>query len=160
LALEIEKKYLVEPDPKKLQGLISDRLEQFYLSTNPCVRVRIRNGRTAMLCIKLPTDGPPQHGYHWAQEYEYEIPVQDARAMANGNSIIKRRYYKPVSGGFMWEIDVFEGGLSGLCLAEVEVQEKDVGVSVPFPDTFKVTRDVSEDPRYSNAALSITRKVP
>ena len=144
---EIEHKYLVDPilwakieKPKPeliVQGFISKSVES-------TVRIRIK-GIRGFLTIKGKTTGITR------SEFEYEIPVQDAEDMLaqfTDKQIRKYRYEIPV-GKHAWEVDVFEGKLNGLILAELEVESEDEVFELPE----WVTEDVSRDPKYYNAVL-------
>jgi len=49
-----------------------------------------------------------------------------------------------------WELDVFKGALAGLVLAELELKSEDQAITIPS----WVGQEVTEDGRYSNAALA------
>lgn len=144
---EIEHKYLVDPvlwekiekpEPELIvQGFISKSVES-------TVRIRIK-GMRGFLTIKGKTTGITR------KEFEYEIPVQDAEEMLTqftDKQIRKNRYEIPV-GKHTWEVDVFEGRLHGLILAELEVESENEVFELPE----WVTKDVSKDPNYYNAVL-------
>ena len=48
-----------------------------------------------------------------------------------------------------WEIDVFEGNLQGLIIAEIELKE--INTSINLPDW--IAEEVTEDPNYLNINL-------
>src|SRR3970040_2563563 len=81
------------------------------------VRVRIA-GDDAFLNLKS------RELRHTRQEFDYPIPVADARALlalSIGGLIDKRRHY--VDGqGHLWEVDEFLGDNAGLGVAEVELE--------------------------------------
>ncbi len=144
---EIEHKYLVDrakwdelnkPEPQTIiQGFLS-RSEELV------VRVRVK-GKTGYLTIKGKSEGLAR------SEFEYIIPVEEAKAILSEFSnklIIKKRYEIDVNGK-IWEVDVFEGALEGLILAELEVENEDEKFTLPD----WVTVDVSTDPNYFNAVL-------
>ena len=144
---EIEYKYLVnksawalieKPEPELIvQGFISK-------SKDCVVRIRIK-GSKGFLTIKGQTIGITR------QEFEYEIPIEDAESILKlfiDKSIRKHRYEIEVAGK-KWEIDVFQGPLEGLILTELEVSS--VHETFELPNW--VTTDVSTDPNYYNAVL-------
>lgn len=148
MAQEIERKFLVISDGWKDAATGSKLLRQGYLSSNAkaTVRVRTRDDDEAMVTIKGATRGISR------AEYEYEVPVPDARemlAMAEPHVLEKRRYIVPF-GGLTWEVDVFEGRHAGLVIAEVELEREDQNVHLPD----WVGREVTDDDRYYNASLS------
>lgn len=61
-------------------------------------------------------------------EFEYEIPQDDAadmlRTVCTGCLIEKDRFCVP-HAGLVWEVDVFRGSLTGIVLAELELEDED-----------------------------------
>ena len=55
----------------------------------------------------------------------------------------KIRHYVPYQG-FVWEVDVYEGILSGMILAEVELENADIRVPLPR----WIGSEVTGDPEY------------
>jgi len=86
-------------------------------------------------------------------EYEYEIPLEEAETMldtlAAGAQIDKCRTTVSYAG-HLWEIDEFFGENTGLVVAEIELSRADE----PFAKPDWIGREVSDDPRYTNAALA------
>ncbi len=74
---EIERKFLVDGDYKS-EAYSSSRIAQGYICHIPgrTVRVRIR-GEKGYLTIK----GAPAPGHFGRSEWEWEIPVEDARGL-------------------------------------------------------------------------------
>lgn len=145
---EIERKFLVKDDSFKSMASESFNIIQGYLSREPeaTVRVRVRDNE-AFLTVKGRNDGIVR------DEWEYPIPTGDARQMlercCEGTVIDKVRHIVPF-GGFVWEVDVFGGSLSGLTVAEIELPSADTLFErPPF-----VGREVTGDPRYFNSNLT------
>ena len=144
---EIEYKFLVnqhlwdalpKPEPKLiLQSFLQNEVERI-------VRVRVK-GDQGFLTIKGATKGVSR------VEFEYEIPAKDAEEMISVFQLphIRKKRYEIVVGQHVWEVDVFEGPLEGLVLAEIEVSKE--GETFTKPDW--VAEDVSTDPGYYNAVL-------
>lgn len=154
MGIEIERKFLVISDAWLPLATGSSLLRQGYLSSNSkaTVRVRTKDDAKAVLTIKGATDGISR------VEFEYEIPVADARdllVMAEPHVVEKRRYLVP-HAGLVWEVDVFTGRHLGLVIAEVELTSE--VQHVPLPDW--VGAEVSHDDRYNNASLSRTNVIP
>ncbi|MBU1304507.1 MAG: CYTH domain-containing protein [Alphaproteobacteria bacterium] len=148
MGIEIERKFLVLSDAWQAAVTGSALLRQGYLSSNAkaTVRVRTKDDASAVITLKGQVKGLVR------AEYEYAIPIDDARellAMAAPHVIEKRRHLVPF-GGLVWEVDVFEGHLAGLVLAEVELDS--ASQSVTLPDW--VGTEVSLDARYNNASLA------
>jgi adenylate cyclase len=121
---------------------------QGYLASTPRVTVRVRvKGNKGIMTVKGATQGISR------AEFEYPIPVEDARTMldtlAETGIVDKVRYQVPC-GAHTWEVDVFAGDNAGLVLAEVELGSEDE--SFERPDW--IGEEVSDDSRYYNANLA------
>lgn len=146
MAVEIEHKFLVNIAalPKRLPR--GERLEQGYLSIEPAVRIRIiTNGKRqrARLTIK-------GRGLRERAEFEYPLPVADARALLKlcGERTIEKTRRK-ISG---WELDEFHGRHTGLWLVEYELPS--ASAKLPALPAW-VGKEVTEDRRYTNSSLSL-----
>lgn len=145
MAIEIERKFLVDKRKMyELNFLSESKIAQGYLSTNPTVRVRIRDER-GFLTVKSSTKGISR------KEFEYEIPFEDAKKILRlcGQNTLKKYRRTVEHGGKTWEIDFFAGRHAGLVLAEVELTSADEKISLPA----WVTKEVSGDSRYYNSNL-------
>ena len=152
MAKEIERKFLVRDSSFKDLAVKAVRILQGYLfdTARGVLRVRIK-GEKAFLTLKSANRGITRN------EWEYEIPVADARQMLElaGNAVLeKTRFIVPFEGK-VWEVDVFEGKLAGLVLAEVELPSEDTEVVLP---PF-VGEEVSTNPMYYNSALAASVSV-
>ena len=144
---EIEHKYLVDPVLwEKIEKSKPELIVQGFISKSVESTVRIRiKGTQGFLTIKGKTTGITR------SEFEYEIPVKDAEEMLAQFTVkqIRKYRYEILVGKHTWEVDVFEGRLQGLILAELEVESEDEAFELPE----WVTDDVSRDPAYYNAVL-------
>jgi adenylate cyclase len=148
MGLEIERKFLVKNDSWVEASLGGQRILQGYLASTERATVRVRvKGDRGFLTIKGVTQGVTRH------EFEYEIPVGEAREMLGGLSILpvieKTRHRVPV-GQHLWEVDVFAGANAGLVLAEIELTAEDESFERPV----WAGEEVSDDPRYRNSSLA------
>ena len=147
MAKEIERKFLVIDKSYREMAVTGRSIVQAYLNRDPkaTVRVRITDDK-AFLTIKGKNDGATR------DEWEYPIPVSDARDMiarcASGRIIEKKRFIVHFEG-YDWEIDEFGGELEGLIVAEIELPAEDAEFSLP---PF-VGDEVTGDPRYYNSSL-------
>lgn len=144
---EIEYKFLVDHEAwKDCEKPEPEEIIQTYVARTETTTVRIRTkGKKAYLTLKGKTVGRTR------SEYEYEIPVAEALEMMEQfttKSLRKLRYHIPHNGR-VWEVDVFQGKLEGLIIAELEVESEEE--SFDLPDW--VTHDVSDDPQYFNSVL-------
>ncbi len=146
MGIEIEKKYLLKNNSWKELGVGVDYC-QGYLSTekNHTVRLRII-GNNGYLTIKGASIGAVR------QEFEYEIPVDDAKKMLNTLCqqpfIIKKRYRIHVDET-IWEVDEFFGENEGLFVAEFELEHEDQEHTIPK----WIGEEVTGDQRYFNSNL-------
>ncbi|SHI46705.1 CYTH domain-containing protein [Rubritalea squalenifaciens DSM 18772] len=144
MAVEIERKFLVKgtfPAGETCQ------MVQGYLSLDPerTVRIRIEEDK-GVLAIKGRSQGISR------AEYEYDVPLAEAEELLKlclGSLVRKTRHYIP-HGDHTWEVDVFQGDNEGLVSAEIELSAEDESFELPE----WIGQEVSEDRRYSNAALS------
>nr|KAJ9631596.1 hypothetical protein H2204_008042 [Knufia peltigerae] len=154
MGIEIERKFLVTHDGWRTaahriipmaQGYINDLGALDRGTQNASVRVRIE-GDKAALNLKSRTLG------HTRQEFDYPIPVQDARdllALCVGGLIDKRRHLVQ-HAGLTWEVDEFLGDNAGLVVAEVELDSADQAIDLPD----WIGAEVTDDARYYNVALA------
>lgn len=150
MGVEIERKFLVKDDSWRSAVESEAHLMQGYLAdgagTTATVRVRVTGG-AAYLTIKGTTPGIRR------SEYEYPIPVADARTMLREltmYSIIDKTRYRVRSGKHLWELDLFAGENAGLVLAELELGSEQEAFELPA----WTGEEVSEDTRYYNANLA------
>ncbi len=150
MAVEIERKFLLEGDAWRDEVSRSEDMAQGYLAGPPgarcSVRVRIV-GECAFLNIKSVANGMAR------DEYEYAIPLDDARRQLStlaGDIVEKRRHYVNVDA-HLYEIDEFKGANQGLIVAELELDR----VNAVFPRPPWLGREVSSLSRYYNLNLAI-----
>ena len=147
IMIEIERKFLVKDTIHEVIALIRPhQIIQAYLvnEKSKSVRVRIMDEK-AFLTIKSDMIGITR------KEYEYEIPVIEALSLIKsfGLKSLKKKRYKLEFRSKTWEIDVFEGALQGLILAEIELESEDEKFDVPE----WVDEEVTFKPEFLNASL-------
>ena len=154
MPIEIERKFLVTSDAWRAaahqtvpmaQGYLNDLAAMDTGAMKASVRVRIA-GDAAHLNLKSRELG------HTRQEFEYPIPLEDARALlalSVGGLVDKRRHHVEFEG-HLWEVDEFLGDNAGLFVAEIELQSAD--------ETFErpawIGAEVTDAQRYYNLALA------
>lgn len=148
MADEIEDRFLVFVPPS-LAGMTPARIVQGYLSgaKGPTIRVRKVNDDRGFITIKGKKIG------NKAPEFEYPIPVADARDLLGlcGDAVLnKDRYEITGDDGMVWELDVFTGRLAGLIIAEIELPDKNT--KYVKPDW--LGPEVTNDKRLSNGSLA------
>lgn len=153
MALEIERKYRVVSDAWRALAHASERLEQGYLAgsaalytgaTKCIVRVRASDTR-GWITIKSDEDGIVR------QEFEFDIPVDDARALLHGlaDGVVTKTRHHVIVDGTHFEVDEFDGPNAGLVVAEVELPSE----HAPHAHPSWLGREVSTDTKYLNANL-------
>ena len=154
MGIEIERKFLPVDDGWRAaahkvvsmaQGYLNDLAMVDSGAMQTSVRVRIE-GESAFLNIKSREAGPSR------QEFEYEIPLADARALLAlcvGGRIEKHRHYVK-HAAHLWEIDEFHGDNAGLVVAEIELGSVDEDFAKPD----WVGAEATHAQRYYNLALA------
>jgi len=144
---EIERKFLVKGDSWRELGS-SQFYHQGYILTENQSTVRVRIiGEKGYLTLKGKTEGMTR------SEYEYEIPVEEAREilqqLCDAPQIQKNRY-KIYVDNLLWEVDEFLGDNAGLIIAEVELKDEQQVINLPQ----WLGEEVTGDERYYNSNLS------
>ena len=172
--VEIERRFLIDGRKEKpWQGGKHIEIQQYYLSEvthengiiawrgksliedlrdfTEIVTWRIRSlvdeaGFKAVLTAKGKRIGAS------ATEYEWEISSQSFEKLNLKGlpTVIKTRYLWTGEDGLLWEVDEFEGSLSGLIIAEVELEREDQIVTIPN----WVGLELTHLRGWSNAALA------
>jgi len=123
MPIEIERKFLVATDEWRAAIVKSVCLEDGLIASvgGRKVRVRIADDR-ATLTVKGARVGLGR------DEFEYEIPLADAQTMlrdhCEGKVVTKVRHFVQ-EAGFTFEIDVYDGLLAGIIIAEAELEAED-----------------------------------
>ncbi|MER2267323.1 CYTH domain-containing protein [Methylobacterium oxalidis] len=147
MRVEIERKFRVAHDGWRAAAtgrrILKDGLVgQFERGK---VRVRLEADR-AWLTVKGARSGLAR------AEFEYPVPREDAEAMlagvCTGCLVEKTRYCVP-HAGLTWEVDVYDGQLAGIILAEVELAHE----AQDFDRPDWLGAEVTGDPRFRQTAL-------
>ena len=157
--MEIERKYLIKEIPFSLEAYPYKELEQGYISISPVIRIR-KADEQYILTVK-------SSGLLERQEFELPMNEADYKRLlgkVDGNLVTKRRYIIPLTdtegttgdkqkdAGLKIELDVFEGELAPLQLAEVEFETKEEAEQFVPPEWFG--EDVTFSSKYHNSTLS------
>lgn len=147
MATEIERKYTLKSDEWRKEVQKSKKYIQGYLAGNErsSVRIRIEDDK-ANINIKSATLGIHR------DEYEYEIPLDDANKMLVNlcqQPVIEKTRHFIHHLGKTWEIDEFCGENAGLIVAEIELETVDESITLPN----WIDEEVSDDKRYYNVSL-------
>ena len=146
MGTEIERKFLVTGDEWRAMATgVFYSQGYLCLEKERTVRVRIA-GDKAFLTVKGKSSGISR------MEYEYPIPLEDARVLLAQlcvQPVIEKKRYRVHYQGFVWEVDEFFGENEGLLVAEIELAAEEQVFEKPS----WVGDEVSSDRRYANAGL-------
>ena len=105
-------------------------------------KVRVRISRDiATLAIKGPRTGIVR------PEFEYEVPIADAERMLStvcGDDTLEKERFFVEDAGATWLVDVYEGILNGVVIAEIELKRETEALILPN----WVGKEVTGDPFY------------
>ena len=150
--MEIERKFLVSELPD-LGDAGAEEIVQGYLATGPDGAVRLRRKGQALLLTAKRGSGLSR------DEVEAELDREAFDRLwplTAGRRLQKRRHRVPYDG-LVVEVDVYEGELEGLVVAEVEFPSEEDARSFQPPEWLGV--EVTGDARYLNETLA-TRGAP
>lgn len=150
MPLEIERKFLVEGESWRAGVERSQAMRQGYLAGEggrASVRVRVE-GEQARLNIKAAVVGRAR------AEYDYPVPLEHAQEILASLcvGVVEKTRHFIRQGELTWEVDEFDGANAGLVVAEIELPAEDTAFDQPA----WIGREVTEDQRYYNHALSMT----
>jgi adenylate cyclase len=144
--VEIERKFLIERLPDEAGRASSRRIDQGYVALDQGAEVRLRrHGDDLWLTIK---------GVGGLARVEEEFALgadqfDSLWPLTEGRRIEKTRHELP--GGV--EVDVYDGALAGLIVAEIEFGSEAESAAFEPPEWFGA--EVTNDPRYKNRALAV-----
>ena len=145
--MEIERKFLVS-DPPDLDDTESDEIEQGYLAIGADGEVRLRRkGENLLLTAK-------RGGGISRDEAEVNLDREAFERLwplTEGRRLHKRRHVLP-QGDLTIELDVYEGDLDGLVVAEIEFETEEEARAFQPPEW--VGEEVTGDDRYLNETLA------
>jgi len=152
MADEVERKFRVDEVPRSLGD--GTRLRQAYLAVDGDVEVRVRDqGGDHVLGVK---------GGRGLQRTEVEVAIgpsefEELWALAADRRIAKTRHRIDLDD-YVAEVDLYTGPLDGLVMVEVEFPSRREAEAFVPPPWFG--EDVTDDPRWSNAALATSGPPP
>jgi adenylate cyclase len=153
MAIEIERKFLVHVGKLPDMG-IGAKIAQGYLCYKPTVRVRVRGGK-AYITVK---------GEGLVSRDEVESTMEYPKALnmlAMCDATVRKTRYIMMAMPLrkeqrVWEVDIFEGHLAGLVMAEIELGSEDEVFDRPD----WLGEEVTYDPRFTNSNLARAKSVP
>lgn len=155
MKIEIERQFLVRNDDWRRQVTRTAHLRDGLILRGDGAKLRVRcDGERAFLTFKTPRAGTVR------REFEYEIPVGDAELLIRdhciGQILAKTRHFVEADG-LVWTVDVYEGLLHGIVIAEVELEREDQEIALPSWVGAEVTG--REEYRKSNMLAAATARL-
>jgi adenylate cyclase len=145
--VEVERKFLV-PEPPDLGDTESDEIEQGYLAIGSDGEVRLRRRGEKLVLTAKRGAGLSR------DEAEVELDRESFERLwplTEGRRLHKRRHLIP-DGDLTIELDVYEGDLEGLLVAEIEFDSEDQARAFEPPGW--IGEEVTGDERYLNETLA------
>ncbi len=146
---EIERKFLIEKEPSNLEEFAGDKIYQGYLvigADGSEARLRDKSGKYT---LTVKSKGSLERS-------ESEIALDSEQFLGlwpatEGKRLEKWRYTIP-HGEHLIELDVYEGSLTGLIVAEVEFGTQVDAIAFEAPDWFGA--EVTTDKAFKNQQLA------
>jgi adenylate cyclase len=140
--VEIERKFLVTNDDWRQSVVRSVSIRDGLMAANQGRKVRVRiSGDIATVAIKGPRTGIVR------PEFEYEVPIDDAERMLSticGDDTLEKKRFFVEDAGATWHVDVYDGILNGVVIAEIELKQETQAPTLPS----WVGKEVTGDPFY------------
>lgn len=123
MALEIERKFLVNSEDYKKASYKNYEIIQGFISTskNAVVRIRIADAK-AFITIKGCSNSSGTTRYEWEKEIELK-EGQDLLALSSTSLVKKTRHLVKIKN-HIFEVDEFKGDNKGLVIAEIELKSE------------------------------------
>jgi len=148
MAIEIERKFLLDALPASLRLARGEQIRQGYLALDGDTEVRLRTGsKPPRLTIKAGRG-------EVRTEVELDVSGPDAAALwelTEGRRLEKTRRRMRL-GGVEAEVDEYGGDLQGLVVVEVEFDDADAARAFQPPAWFG--RELTGEAAYANRSLA------
>jgi adenylate cyclase len=154
MPVEIERKFLIVSDEWRRNSMRSVKLQDGLIASvdGRKVRVRIADDQ-AFLTVKGARSGFSR------DEFEYHIPMVDAERLikhhCDGRVVTKTRHFV-LEDGFTFEVDVYDGLLEGVIIAEAELASPEQS----FPRPEWLGEEVTGKEEYRKISLLRARCQP
>lgn len=150
--MEVERKFLVQ-GPPGLDAASGEEIEQGYLAIGPDGEVRLRRRGGDLVLTAKRGSGLSR------EEAEVELDAErfdQLWPLTEGRRLHKRRHVVP-HDDLEIEVDVYEGGLEGLVVAEIEFASEEQARGFEPPEW--LGEEVTGEAAYLNETLA-TRGAP
>jgi CYTH domain-containing protein len=149
VAVEIERKFIVEELPAALSGASGVAIRQGYVAISDTAEVRLRDkGGRFYQAVKIGRGLV-------RQEFQVELDRSQFEGLwpaTEGRRLEKTRYRIEVDGTPA-DVDVYHGSLTGLAVVEVEFDDERTAAAFEPPEYFG--RELTGDDRYANRSLAV-----
>ena len=154
--IEEEHRYLVTSLPREIRGSTGFiRIVDYYIAGTRLRLRRMESSRGEILAFKLGQKYQPEdlqvHQAIMTNMYLNEGEYSKLRAL--GGAEINKRRYTYESEKLFYSLDVFEGSLQGLILAEIEQRPGVKLIGLPVPGF--AAQEVTGDPRFNGGYLAV-----
>jgi CYTH domain-containing protein/CHAD domain-containing protein len=149
MSSEIERKFLLGELPSWLADRSGERISQGYLTNGEGAEIRLRRaGPRTLLTVKTGAGEDRDE-----VEVELNADLFDSLwPLTEGRRVAKTRLREPLGEDLAAEVDVYDGDLEGLVVAEVEFDSAER--SRAFQPPSWLGDEVTGDLRYSNRRLA------
>ncbi len=148
MAIETERKFLVNSDDFKMLTSKVTCIKQGYLSSHPSRSVRIRiKGEKAFITVKGESKTAGTERFEWEKEID-PAEAEELLKICEPGVIIKNRY-EVNNAPFVFEVDEFLEENNGLIVAEIELENENDDFHKPY----WIGKEVTGDIKYYNSML-------
>ena len=149
MAIEIERKFLVQNTDFKTACFDIKYMKQGYLNSDKLRTVRIRISNTqGFITIKGKSNKTGTSRYEWEKEISIS-EAEDLMILCEPNLIEKKRYLIKAQQ-HIFEVDEFLGDNLGLIVAEIELNSENESFKKPA----WLGEEVTGDSKYYNSSIS------
>ena len=149
MSIEIERKFLVDSFDFRKESFQKIAIKQGFLNSNKCRVVRIRIvDHIGYITVKGKSFDKGTSRFEW--EKEISKPEAEKLLLLCETEPIEKNRYLIKSGNHTIEIDEFLGNNKGLCIAEIELKDKDEVYNKPQ----WLGKEVTGKKKYYNTKLS------
>ena len=148
MAIEIERKFLVQNTDFKTACFDIKYMKQGYLNSDKLRTVRIRISNTqGFITIKGKSNETGTSRYEWEKEISIS-EAEDLMILCEPNLIEKKRYLIKAQQ-HIFEVDEFLGDNLGLIVAEIELSSENESFKKPA----WLGEEVTGDSKYYNSSI-------
>lgn len=156
LPMEIERKFTIKYLPKEIESM--KQITQKHIFRDMVCSIRVRKSIDMLTgekifthTIKAKTENLQKYSICELEKKISEEEYQDLKPFHESQIIEKYRCVIPVQDGLKAEVDIFQGWMKGLIVAEVEFKTLEQAKKFEMPDWFE--KEVSHQ-EFSNRKLS------